>query len=337
MRRHRVLGWLAVGVALWSVGCAAPRVTRVVYETGEAGKHETFVRLDQVAKGERFDHPAEIPPAHMKVLLASVAVQRQTGLLSVIFADKPFRAFSDAELDLFSVQFSKALAEATPGEQAVFYINDPESNQRFRITSGAVYVQQGKLVVIIANYHYPVLWSDSNGVNASVSVTSSRDDPLYTYSGGMYHLVVGEGQERLGGEEGWFSRWFGGAVRQNGVLLALNATPKAAPVAEEAAEAGPTQATTAQHPEPAAVIPSPSPAQTAPMPGAAVPGTSQLQAPQAGPPASSAPSLAPGSQGTSGEVSPLEEKLRVLKKLRDDGLISDADYEAKKNELLKAY
>jgi hypothetical protein len=314
------MGWLAVGVVLWNVGCAAPRVTRVVYETGEAGKHETFVRLDQVAKGGRFDHPAEIPPAHMRELLASVAVQRQTGLLSVIFADKPFRAFSDAELDLFSVQFSKALAEATPEEQAVFYINDPESNQRLRITSGAVYVQQGKLVVIIANYHYPVLWSDSNGVNASVSIASSRDDPLYTYSGGMYRLVIGEGQERLGGKEGWFTRWFGGAVGQSGVLLALNATPEAAPVLQETAEAGPPQAKTAQHPEPAAV-----------------PGTSQLQAPPAAPPAASAPSPAPGTQGTPGEVSPLEEKLRVLKKLRDDGLISDADYEAKKQELLKNF
>jgi Short C-terminal domain len=338
MRRPRVRGWLAVGVALWSLGCAAPRVTRLVYETGEAGKSETFVRLDQVAKGERFDHPAEIPPAHMRELLASVAVQRQTGLLSVIFADKPYRAFSDAELDLFSVQFSKALAEATPEEQAVFYINDPESNQRFRISSGAVYVQRGNLVVIIANYHYPVLWSDSNGMNATVSITSSRDNPLYTYSGGMYHLVVGKGQERLGGKEGWFSRWFGGAGRQNGVLLALNATPEAAPALEATAEAGQPESKTAQHPEPAAVTPSPSPAETAPMPGAAVPGPSQPQAPPvAVPPAPAAPFVVPGAPGTPGKVSPLEEKLRVLKKLRDDGLITDADYEAKKNELLKAY
>jgi len=312
MRRRRWFEWLAVGVALWSLGCAAPRVTRLIYEEGEAGKSETFVRLDHVANGERFDHPAQVPPAHMRELLASVAMQRQTGLLSVIFAEKPFRAFSDAELDLFSVQFSKALAEATPEEQAVFYINAPESNERFRITSGGVYVRQGKLVVIFANYHYPVLWSDSSGMHASVSISSSRDNPLYTYQGGLYQLAVGQGQERLGGEEGWFSRWFGGAVRQNGVLVALNTTPQAAPALEATAENGPPEPKPVQNLEPAAVAPA-----------------APLTAPEAAAPQHQTPAPA--------AVSPLEEKLRVLKKLRDDGLISDADYEAKKQELLKSF
>lgn len=322
MRRRRWCEWLAVGVALWSFGCAAPRVTRLIYEQGEAGKSETFVRLDHVAKGERFDHPAQMTPAHLRELLASVAMQRQTGLLSVIFAEKPFRAFSDAELDLFSAQFSKALAEATPEEQAVFYINAPESNERFRITSGGVYVRQGKLVVIIANYHYPVLWSDSSGAHASVSISSSRDNPLYAYQGGMYTLVVGQGQERLGGEEGWFSRWFGGTVRQSGVLLALNTTPQAAPALEATAENGPPEPNPVQKLEPAAVTPSLSPA------------TPQPHAPLMEP---AAPLIVPGALGTPGAVSPLEDKLRVLKKLRDDGLISDADYEAKKQELLKNF
>jgi hypothetical protein len=316
MRRRRWLEWMAVGVAMWSLGCAAPRVTRLIYDEGEAGKNETFVRLDHVAKGERFDHPAQIPPAHLRALLASVAMQRQTGLLSVIFAEKPFRAFSDAELDLFSAQFSKALSEATPDEQAVFFINAPESNERFRITSGGVYVRQGKLVVIIANYRYPVMWSDSSGAHASVSIATSRDNPLYAYPGGLYQLVVGQGQERLGGEEGWFSRWFGGAVRQSGVLLALNAAPQAAPALVAPAEAGPPEPQAVQNPLPAAPAAPPQAPLMAPVAPLIVPGTSGASPPAA---------------------SPLEEKLRVLKKLRDDGLISDADYEAKKSELLKAF
>jgi Short C-terminal domain len=320
MRRRRWFEWLAVGVTLWSLGCAAPRITRPVYDAGEAGKTETFVRLDRVTDGERFDHPAQIPPARLRELLASVAVQRQTGLLSVIFADKPFRAFSDAELDLLSAQFAKALAEATPEEEAVFYLNAPESNERFRITSGGVYVRQGNLVVIIANYHYTVLWSDVGGARSSISISSSRDNPLYAYPEGTYTLVVGNGQARLGGKQSWFDRWFGAVDRKSGVLLPLNAPPPPAP-------------------EHAAVEPAMNePAATAPMPEAAPPAPSHpsvtpaLNAPQPQAPASMAPPQAPATA-----VSPLEEKLRVLKKLLDDGLITEADYEAKKQELLKNF
>lgn len=316
MRRQRWFKWLAVGVALCSLGCAAPRVTRLVYQQGEAGKAETFVRLDRVTDGERFDHPAHIPPERMKQLLASVAVQKQTGLLSVIFAQKPFRAFSDAELDLFSAQFAKALAEATPDERVVFYLNAPESNERFRITSGGVYVRQGKLVVIIANYHYPVLWSDPGGTRASVSVSSSRDNPLYTYPGGLYRLVVGQGQERLGGKEGWFYRWFGAVDRKNGVLLALNAPPPPAPSAKGAEEAERPEPEAAAV-EPAATAPEPQAPPVAASPPASVPPSNVPEAPLSGP--------------------QLEEKFRLLKKLHDEGLITDQDYETKKNELLKAF
>jgi hypothetical protein len=314
MRRRRWLEWLAVGVTLWSLGCAAPRVTRPVYEAGEAGKTETFVRLDRVTDGERFDHPAQIPPARLRELLASVAVQRQTGLLSVIFADKPFRAFSDAELDLLSAQFAKALAEATPEEEAVFYLNAPESNERFRITSGGVYVRQGNLVVILANYHYTVLWSDVGGARSSISISSSRDNPLYVYPEGMYQLVVGNGQARLGGQQSWFDRWFGAVDRKNGVLLPLNAPPPPAP---EPATVGPAMN------EPAATAPT--------TPEAALPATQEPHAPPA-PAHEAVPSVVPPPV-----ASPLEEKLRLLKKLHDEGLITDQDYETKKDELLKAF
>jgi Short C-terminal domain len=320
MRRRRWFEWLAVGVALWSLGCAAPRVTRSIYQQGEAGKSETFVRLDRVADGERFDHPAQIPPARLRELLASVAVQRQTGLLSVIFAEKPFRAFSDAELDLLSAQFAKALAEATPEEVVVFYLNAPESNERLRITSGGVYVRQGKLVVIIANYHYPVLWSDSGGARSSVSISSSRDNPLYAYPEGLYQLVVGKGQERLGGKQSWFNYLFGAVNRKSGVLLALNAPPPPAPQEKGAEESG------SSAPEPAAAPPS-SPAE------AAAPQL-HMPPPVVLPPAQAPPSIVPEAPAA---VSPLEEKLRLLKKLLDDGLITEADYEAKKQELLKNF
>jgi len=296
MKRHRTIEWLAVGVALWSVGCAAPRVTRSIYQEGEAGKTETFVRLDRVDPKEGFTHPAELAPARLKELLASVAVRKRTGLLSVIFSDTPFRAFSDAQLDLLSVQLSTALAKAAPEEMALFYFNAPESHEQLRVTSGGVYVRQETLVVVLANYRYTALWSDQASGRPYVSVTAARDNPRYAYPEGTYQLIVGTGQERLGGEQGWFNKMFGSSDRRNGVVLALNATPS--PAAAESAGAVPAPASS---PEPAAA--------SAPAP----------------------PAMAPAA------TSPLEDKLRQLKKLRDDGLITDADYEAKKQELLKGF
>lgn len=293
MRRYRTIGWLAVGVALWSVGCAAPRVTRSIYQEGEAGKTETFVRLDRVDAKERFDHPAEIPPGRLKELLASVAVRKRTGLLSVIFSDKPFRAFSDAQLDLLSTQLSTALAKAAPEEMVLFYFNAPESHEQLRVTSGGVYVRKETLVVVLANYRYTALWSDQASGRPYVSASAARDNPLYAYPEGTYQLVVGAGQERLGGEEGWFNKIFGSSDRRSGVVLALNAPPS--PAAVESAAA-------------------PAPASS--------PGPAAAPAPVPPPVASPLPT-------------PLEDKLRQLKKLHDEGLISDADYEAKKQELLK--
>jgi hypothetical protein len=249
----------------------------------------------------------QIPPARMRELLESVAVQRRTGLLSVIFSERPFRAFSDAQLNLLSDQLSKALAEAAPDEQAVFFFNDPESNQRFRITSGGAYVQQGKLVVVMANYRYAILWGEpGGGSNVNASLSSARDNPLYAYPDGSYQLVVGAGQERLGGEQGWFRRWFGGPEQKSGVLLALNAP--ATPAAEE--QTGEATGQKASTPE---AVPAPPPAASGPQ------------------------SIPPAPTGPPPAAATLEEKLLQLKKLRDEGLITDADYEAKKQELLKNF
>ncbi|HXZ26282.1 MAG TPA: SHOCT domain-containing protein, partial [Nitrospiria bacterium] len=82
--------------------------------------------------------------------------------------------------------------------------------------------------------------------------------------------------------------------------------------------------------------------QQAPTPEAASapPGTSPAPAPSATVPPPAAPgaqSIVPAPPGPPAAVSPLEEKLRELKKLRDEGLITDADYEAKKQELLKNF
>jgi hypothetical protein len=66
----------------------------------------------------------------------------------------------------------------------------------------------------------------------------------------------------------------------------------------------------------------------------------QSSQPTAEPPSASGPSLQTSPQNPSSEpksASPLEEKLRLLKRLREQGLISEEEYQAKKKELLQEF
>jgi hypothetical protein len=72
------------------------------------------------------------------------------------------------------------------------------------------------------------------------------------------------------------------------------------------------------------------PLAAAPEPAQEAMATERGTEPPASPPVSE---VAPAPTAPSG----LEDKLRTLKKLRDDGLITEADYEMKKQELLKGF
>ncbi|MEW6325251.1 MAG: SHOCT domain-containing protein [Nitrospirota bacterium] len=279
MSRNRSHLFIAF-VALWAAGCAAaPPAGRVIHQEGEAGKVESFVRLDPAKEPASFSHPAGVTPERMKEILSGVTVQWHAGLLSAIFSRTPRRAFTDSEASMLATHLSRALAEATPQEAAVFYLNAPETGESARVTSGGVYVRDDKLVLMLANYHYVVTWSDQSTGKSPVSPKTARQNPLYSFPEGDYRLIPGPGQTLLGGNPSVMGRLFGKPSR--GLVVDMTAP---AAMAEPAPE------------RPAPPPPPPSPA-----------------------------------------VSTLEEKLRTLKKLHDDGLITDEDYEKKKQELLEAF
>ncbi len=309
MRRFRMAGWITVMVAVWCAGCAGPqRLSRMIAEQGQAGEAESFVRLDRAQDASRFDHPAVVSAARLKELFASITVQRQRGLISAVFPAKPRRAFTDEELEFLSAQVSRALAEAMPQEEVVFFFNTPDRADFFNVTSGGVYVRQGKLVVVLANSHYTILKNEQAMGHAHVSVRSIRENPLYRYPENEDQIILGAGQTLLGGDASLASRLFG--ETRHGIVMAL-ASPPPMPGPEPSRPKPPTVTPNSSSDTPS-VLPVPPVVPVSPQP----------------PPVTVTPPGVP---------SPLEEKLRLLKKLRDDGLITEQDYDAKKNEMLKAF
>jgi hypothetical protein len=215
-----------------------------------------------------------------------VTVKRRAGLVSAIFGSAPRAMLSEEQAERLGTPLSKALAEATVEEAAVFYLNEPESGEQARITSGGLYVRNNELTVRLANYQYIIPWGEQATGGPRVTLRVARDNPFSAYPESDYQLVAGPGQKFPGGDRSWMGRFFGTPSRSVIVALSLTPEPPVSPPASEAAAA-----------------------------------------PAAPPPAISAPSAS----------SQFEEKLRTLKKLRDDGLISESDYEMKKQELLKGF
>ena len=200
MVRNRIIHGIMALTILWCVGCATPAPAgRVIHQEGEAGKAETFVRLDAVTDEQSFSHPATLPPARLKDILSGITVQWHSGLLSALFSRAPRRAFTDGEAAMLAGHLSRALAEAGPRELAVFYLNVPETGESARVTSGGVYVRDDQLVVMLANYHYVITWSEQATGKSQVSHRTAREKPLQSLPEGDYRLIPGPGQSLLGG------------------------------------------------------------------------------------------------------------------------------------------
>jgi len=294
-------------LAVWCAGCAAgPPPGRVIYETGETGKAETFVRVDPVEGQPPSDHPATISVERMSAILSSVMVKRHSGLLSMVFSNSPRPAFTPEEVAQLAPPLSKALAEAKPDESAVFYLNAPRGGEQARITSGGFSARDGRVFMTLANYQYLITWGDQAAGSLRASAQLVRQNPLYAATDGDYQLVAGPGQQLLGEA----SSLMGRLVSRPSRTLVVSLSTEARAAKDNDGSSNPPAA-----PPAAAIVP----------PAAVV-----------APPAVSA-SPPPPTQPAPAAPSTLEDKLRLLKKLHDDGLISDQDYEAKKLELLKSF
>lgn len=265
---------IAVLVVVCSLG-AGP-TSRVV--CGMCEEPDRFVRLqvytrDRQADGtQHFSHPFRWGAEQWKPILRSIHVQKQgEGVLFFPAPNGPtLQAFTPAEVEYLSETLTRAFAQAQPSEMVVFGLTSPKTQEMTEITTGAWYVKDAQLHLILGNYR------------EAFTMSSIREllwqDPLHMMTGALYEFVPGSHQSlhREGNGLGTFL-----IPEAPEIVLTYQQLSLGAPPGEGGQEKG------------------------------------------------SSPSAY--------QDSSLEGKLQRLKQIRDDGLITDDDFVAKKKALLDGF
>lgn len=138
------------------LSCAVPTIpARIIYESPT-----DFVRLepDPYAFHEitqtLHSHPADIDVEEMTRLLKGFSVQDHRNILQRWVAGEfPLEpVFREEEIAWLAPRLSQALTVAEPDERVTFYISYPQTSIKREITSGGLYVQNGRLHFILGNY-----------------------------------------------------------------------------------------------------------------------------------------------------------------------------------------
>jgi len=274
--RARSIPMLLMAVLAVACSLGAVPASRVV--CGMCEEPDRFVRL-QVSTRDRhaestqlFSHPFRWSAEQWKPILRSIQVQKRGQ--GVFFFPAPngptLLAFTPAEVDYLSETLTRAFAQAQPSEMVVFGLTSPKTQEIAEITTGAWYVKDAQLHLILGNYR------------EAFSMSSIREllwqDPLHMIAGALYEFVPGPYQSLSREDNGL------------GTFLIPEA-PQLALTYQQLSLGAPP-----------------------------VDGGQDKGAP---------PSTYPDSS--------LEGKLQRLKQIRDDGLITDGEFAAKKKALLGGF
>lgn len=136
--------------------CAVPTIpARIIYENPT-----DFVRLEpdpyafhEIAQ-TLHSHPVDIDVEEMARLLKGFSVQdHRTAMQRWVQGEAPLEpVFREDEIAWLAPRLSQALAVAHSDERVTFYISYPQTSIKREITSGGLYVQNGRLHFILGNF-----------------------------------------------------------------------------------------------------------------------------------------------------------------------------------------
>jgi len=189
-------------MAILAVACSfgATPTSRVV--CGMCEEADRFVRLqistkDRPAESSQpFSHPFHWSAEQWKPILRSIYVQKLgQGLLFFPAPNGPTRqTFTPAEVDYLSETLTRAFAQAQPSEVVVFGLTSPKTREMIEMTTGAWYVKDAQLHLILGNYR------------EAVTMSSVREllwqDPLHMIAGPLYEFSPGPHQSLLREDNG---------------------------------------------------------------------------------------------------------------------------------------
>jgi hypothetical protein len=188
-KRARSTPMLLLAVLAVACSLGAAPASRVV--CGMCEEPDRFVRLQASTKDrfaestQPFSHPFRWSAEQWKPILRSIHVQkRDQGLLFIFGSNGPtLPAFTPAEVDYLSETLTRAFAQAEPSEVVVFGLTSPKTKEMTEITTGAWYVKDTQLHLILGNYR------------EAFTMSSIRDllwqDPLHMIAGALYEFVPG--------------------------------------------------------------------------------------------------------------------------------------------------
>ena len=257
--------------------CGAPHaVSKATYaaEDRYALRLETHKGYDQEGQVMRLSHPIILGETAWGRILNEMYVQPRRWFLSFgATAAGPQAAFNENERRYLARSLNEAFSKARPDEWVLFSLSHPRDPWITETTSGALFVQGGRIHVVIANYRYA----------SSLSFIQEQilKDPLRPAGEAFYDLITTRHQTVR-------------ADRQWDLTKPLLAQ----------------------------------------LSELVIDYTAVLSAPDdkksSGGPDKSEPSL------TDEKRTQLEEKLRTLKRLREQGLITQEEYRGKRQGLLEA-
>lgn len=154
-------------------GCAASSAPIVVYDTPQ---ESVTLRFDPYA-GSGHSHPATVTPHRMSQILKGLSVSKRDtlGLGGLLGGRESAPAFTPSEIATLATFLSEALRKASASDLATFYLVSVDPTLGRLVTSGGVFVRDGLMTVIVANFLTP---PSSGAYEATAYEIDNRDTPL---------------------------------------------------------------------------------------------------------------------------------------------------------------
>jgi hypothetical protein len=133
-----------------TMGCKTEPAPIVIYEDR---RDSIWLKFDPES-GSGHSHPFQISPVMMARILAGVYVQHRDVVagFGMFFGDKEGDpAFTATQIAFAAPLLVEALRKASPKDMATFYLVSGDKREGKLVTSGGIFVQDGRLHLILAN------------------------------------------------------------------------------------------------------------------------------------------------------------------------------------------
>ena len=221
----------------------------------------------------RLAHPIVLPEANWARILGDIYVRPRKRWVTLTETNSvPVFAFNEGDQRYLARHLAEAFSRVKSSEWVVFYLAHTQASEVTEITSGAFFIQNGYLHLLIANYRY--------AVTVPLLQQQIRDRPLRP-SGESFFEFVPRDKQSVATEHTWdlpkplMAEFRELMVEMDGIL---------SPVPDPRQAGEPSKSTTSDSGEP---------------------------------------------------VTPFEERLRTLDRLRTQGLITEEEYKLKRQKLLE--